>query len=95
MIRLKQLRQEEGVTQLHVAKCLGLSKQTINNYESGAREPSIKVIISICKLFDVTSDYLLGISDKRTSNEALQESLIRKMEKFKKVEAKIIDIMTK
>ena len=61
--KLKQLRQEKGVKQEEVAKAIGITKSAYSNYEQGIREPSFQILVQLCKYFDVTSDYLLGLSD--------------------------------
>jgi len=61
--KLKSLRREKGVTQDEVAKELGITKSCYSNYEQGLREPSYAILVKICKYFDVSSDYLLGLSD--------------------------------
>ena len=55
-LRLKQLRQKKGLTQGELAGILGLKPTAISNYESNRNEP-------LSKEFDVTCDYLLGVSD--------------------------------
>ena len=59
--KLKELRLEKGLTQAETAKELGLSRNAIGNYETGIREPSLEILVKICILFNVTSDYLLGL----------------------------------
>lgn len=61
--RLKELRLEHGYSQAEVSKALGLTRNAFTNYELGIREPSLTTLIAICKLFNVSSDYLLGLSD--------------------------------
>lgn len=61
--RLKQLRQKNNLTQGDLADILGLKPTAISNYESKRNEPSFDKLISLCKYFDVSCDYLLGISD--------------------------------
>jgi transcriptional regulator with XRE-family HTH domain len=64
--RLKELRETNGITQEALALELGLSgKSSIANYESGLRNPDYDTLIKITKYFGVTTDYLLGTSDKR------------------------------
>jgi transcriptional regulator with XRE-family HTH domain len=64
--RLKGLREERGITQEALALELGFSgKSAIANYESGLRNPDYDTLIKITKYFGVTTDYLLGISNKR------------------------------
>ena len=63
MERFKQLREEYGFSQQYVADHLNLSQQAWANYESGKREPSIKILKEIALFFDVSLDYLLGLTD--------------------------------
>lgn len=58
--RIKELRETKKITQNEFAAALNLSKQTISNYETGAREPNLSLTITIAEYFDVTTDYLLG-----------------------------------
>lgn len=59
--RLKQLREEKGVTQKEVAKAIGVTTSAYANYEQGTREPSIQIIINLCRYFNITSDFLIGL----------------------------------
>lgn len=61
--RLKNTRKELNLTQKQAAEKLGISESCYGGYEQGYREPDLKTLIKICILFDVSSDYLLGISD--------------------------------
>lgn len=61
--RLKQLRIERGLKLKEVAEQLNVTIRSISRYEDGTREPSVEMIIKFCKLYDVTSDYLLGLTD--------------------------------
>jgi len=61
--RLKQLRKDKGVSQKDVAKEIGVTVSAYSNYEQGLREPSNQILINICKYYDVTADYLLGLED--------------------------------
>ena len=61
--RLKELRQENGLTLKKVSSALDIPLSTYANYEQGAREPSLDMIVSLCKFFDVSADYLLGLSE--------------------------------
>lgn len=62
-IRLKQLRQKNKLTQSELADILGLKPTAVSNYESRRNEPSFDKLIALSKYFDVSCDYLLGISD--------------------------------
>lgn len=61
--RLKQLRQKHKLTQSELADILGLKPTAISNYESKRNEPSFDKLIALSKYFDVSCDYLLGVSD--------------------------------
>lgn len=62
-LRLKQLRQRHKLTQSELASILGLKPTAISNYESKRNEPSFDKLIALSKYFDVSCDYLLGVSD--------------------------------
>lgn len=62
--RLKDLRSERGLTLKQVASELAIPLQTYANYEHGTREPPLDLLISICDLFKVTADYLIGRTDE-------------------------------
>ena len=61
--RLKMIRQENGKTQKDVCEELGISPNGYASYEQGRTEPSIDTLIRLCKIFDVSADYLLGLTD--------------------------------
>lgn len=61
--RLKELRIERGLKLREVAEYLNVTIRAISRYETGEREPSVEQIIKYCKLYEVTSDYLLGLAD--------------------------------
>lgn len=63
-IRLRELRLEKGIRLKDVAEAMGVTLRTISNYEAGIREPSLDMLVKLCKFFEVSSDYLLGLSDE-------------------------------
>lgn len=63
--RLKTLRIRENMTQQQLANKLGLTKSVISAYETDLRLPSYDVLIHIAKIFNVTSDFLLGLEQKQ------------------------------
>lgn len=64
--RIRDLRQENDLTQEFVARnVLGISQTMYARYERGANEMPIRHLIALCKYYQVTSDYILAISDKR------------------------------
>lgn len=69
MNRLKELRYEMKWTQKHLGKLLNVNDKTISKYELGESSLTDAIIIKASRLFNVTSDYLLGLSMDRTSND--------------------------
>ena len=61
--RIKELREEKGLSQTQLAIELELNQKTLSCYERGKAEPNIKTIKKICKYFNVTAGYLLGIEE--------------------------------
>ena len=68
--RISDERKNVGLTQDELASQLGISRQSITLYEKGARVPDIEVLRKFADFFDVTADYLLGLSDNRTAETA-------------------------
>lgn len=63
--RLKNLRKERSLTQLQVAESLSVSKALISSYESASRYPSYDVLIKLAFFYGVTTDYLLGLDNRK------------------------------
>ena len=62
--RLRQLRNEKGLTQAELAQKLSLGESTISFYEANKREPDYKTLLCFADFFKVSVDYLLGHSDQ-------------------------------
>lgn len=58
--RIRQLRRQMKLTQQELADTLGVDNTTISVWELGKAEPSIKHILAMSSLFNVTTDFLLG-----------------------------------
>jgi len=69
------LRQENKLLQKELAEELNLTQQTISSYESNKREPDSETLQKIAQYFDVSVDYLLGISKERTPADKIKEAL--------------------
>lgn len=74
--RLKQLRKEHGMTQLDLAKELGVSGGTVAMWETGKRMPRYETLDRMTDLFDRRIEYILGTSDD-TSSPHLSEDEVR------------------
>ena len=73
-VRLKALRMEKGYTQRTLAEKLGISPSAVGMYEQGRREPDNKTIIKLCRIFDVSGDYLIGTSDSDGQQNSVEVS---------------------
>ena len=63
--KLKSLRTYKKMTQKQVADRIGLAISAVSSYESGTRYPSYDVLVRLAHIFRVSTDYLLGMTDKR------------------------------
>lgn len=61
--RLRELRNERGVSQQELGKLVNMSKMAVSHWESGHSEPSISQLILLSDFFEVTVDYLIGKTD--------------------------------
>lgn len=62
---IKDLRLNRGLNQVELAKELFVTKQCVSNWENGNIIPSVEMLIKIAKYFSVSTDYLLGLDDRR------------------------------
>ena len=60
---IKQLRIEENITQKQMADMLNICQSCYARYENGTREIPLSVLVELTKIFNVSSDYLLGIEN--------------------------------
>ncbi len=63
--RLKILRKEKKLTQIKLGEMLNYGYTAIANYESGRNQPAIADLKKIASIFDVSLDYLLGVTNVR------------------------------
>ena len=72
--QIKSLRMCKGLNQVEMAKIFGVTKQSVSNWENENIMPSIDMLIKIAKFFGVSTDYILGLSEKHALNtEGLSE----------------------
>lgn len=64
-IRIRELRENANMTQKQVATILHCSQQVYSNYEHGQRDLPTDILISLAKLYNTTTDYILGLDDRR------------------------------
>ncbi len=69
--RLVSLRKEKNLSQKEVATALGVSQGLLSHYEKGIRECGLDFLCRAATFYDVSSDYLLGLSDTKMMSDAL------------------------
>jgi len=62
-MKIREIREEKGISQKALASLLGVSPTNIYNYEIGRTEPSTDMLIKIARALEVSVDYLIGNSD--------------------------------
>lgn len=76
-IRINELRKCRSWSQVELASRLGITKQTVSNWENDNIQPSIEMLVRLARLFDVTTDYLLGLDNRIQLNvDGLTQELI-------------------
>ena len=58
---IRELREDNDLKQSDIAKLLGTTQQVYSRYEKGENEMPIRHIITLCKFYNVSADYILGI----------------------------------
>ncbi len=61
--RLREIRKDHGDTQESLGKKLGYATPTISKWEQGETEPGLETLKQICQMYEVSADYLLGLTD--------------------------------
>lgn len=64
--RLRELRQDINYSQEMVAEFLGIDQRVYSNYETGKREIPIRFLIALSRLYHVSVDYILEVTDERS-----------------------------
>ena len=63
--RLRDLREDNDLTQNHVAQYFGMKQPQYYSYESGVRDIPTDVLIKLAALYKTSVDYILGLTDKQ------------------------------
>lgn len=59
--KIKELREQAGMSQSQLAKKLDVTRSSVNAWEMGLSTPTTQYIVALTKLFHVSADYILGI----------------------------------
>ena len=63
--RIRDLREDNDLTQRELAKILNCSQQVYSNYELGQRDIPTQVLIQLARFYGVSVDYILGLRDEK------------------------------
>ena len=63
--RLLELRKARKLTRPEAAEAIGISQKSYQRYETGEREPSASVLAALADLYEVSADYLLGLTEEK------------------------------
>ena len=90
--RLKMLRQKHRLTQSELADILELKPTAISNYESERNEPSFAKLIALAQYFDVSCDYLLGVTDSYLpiGGEILDRDIVEFFQLYQQLSSKSV-----
>lgn len=77
--QIKRQRTASGISQVDLARALGVSKQSVSNWENNNIMPSIDMLKKICQYFSCSADYLLELSENEqaildTSNLSMEQT---------------------
>ncbi|CCY67647.1 putative uncharacterized protein [Clostridium sp. CAG:678] len=62
--RIRDLREDHDKTQQEIADYLGTTQQVYSRYEKGINELPIRHLIALCRYYNVSSDYILGLKEE-------------------------------
>ena len=66
--RIRDLREDSDLTQKQAAEIFNCSQQVYSNYELGQRDIPTDLLIKMSKFYNVSTDYILGLTDKPEQN---------------------------
>ncbi len=80
--RLARFRKEKGLTQIELAKEIGIRQVLVSDYERGRLRPNYEMIIRFSIALDVTTDKLLGVKKSKKNGNKLSLSIVRRVKKI-------------
>ena len=84
--RLQEERNLKNLSQKEVADAINVSASVVSNYENGERTPSLEILVALARLFQCSTDYLLGFekieSDKKLDISMLTDEQVKLLQHF-------------
>lgn len=83
--RIKELREQQNLSQAELGKRLGITRSSVNAWEMGVNLPSTHFLIELSRIFRVSTDYILGLSPRdvlvldglNSEEKSILQSLVR------------------
>ena len=90
--RIRLLRKSQDRSQVELAGRLGVSKQSVSNWENGNILPSIDMLVKISTVFNVSTDYILGLDNRSSGDRCYLEVTGLSVEKIAHLQQIINDM---
>lgn len=97
---IAQLRKEQGMTQVELARALGVSQQSVFAYELGERRITVPMLAQLANIFAISVEELMGITKPRARRQRRSQKILRHAERMQlltktqqRFVIKIIDIL--
>lgn len=91
MKRIAELRKEKGLNQVGLGLKLNVSQKMVSAYESGVHQPSVETLKEMAKIFDVSVDYIIELTDikmpaDKCTSDRLSDKEIELLDLFKQLD---------
>ena len=73
--RIRNLREDKDLTQSELGKIFNVNQITISQYERGTRALSIEMLVLYAKFFNVSADYIIGLTQNPTPNWTIKNNI--------------------
>ncbi len=83
-LKIKELREEYGITQYELAEKIGNAQRNISNWEKGVSEPDCETILKLADIFKISLDELFGRNENYTHQADIDRSLISLIRRLNK-----------
>lgn len=81
--RIRDLREDHDLSKKELADQLGISERTLSRYEAGTSEPTISVIIQLALMFNISADYICGITEEMNIKDpSVKDDIIDLLDKL-------------
>lgn len=72
---LRALREDKDFTQKELAQILNTTQRTLSNWENGRNQPPYEILIKYAKIFEVSTDYILGLSKEQKIKSKISKNV--------------------